>query len=89
MKALPQPNAGEGIVFCLHQVKPDGMPTFLGGHVIKISPDQMLSPGELPHEWLIVCDACKAKKDKNPFAPIRGLHWECQEGGRIPYEIMR
>lgn len=86
MSDLPQPKPGEGIVFCTHQMTKSG-PTFRGGAVIKILPDQMLSPGELPHEWLIVCRACKAAKDKDPHATIHGFvyDWPDDPDAKIPY----
>lgn len=85
MSALPQPKPGEGIVFCTHQMRHGMLPTFSGGSVLKMLPDQMLAPGELPHEWLIVCRACKAEKDRDPNAIIHGFCFDWPEGAEIPY----
>ena len=81
---LPQPKAGDGVVFCLHLIV-DGIPQLRGSHVQQILPGQTLSPGELPHEWLVVCRKCKARRVADPHAPIAGICYDWPAGARFQY----
>ena len=73
---IDPPKAGDGFVICNHL----DLETFAYAHVMQCNEDASLHEGELPHKYLFLCDGCLGVRQRDPAAPIAGLHYTWPKG---------